>query len=96
MGSFSLQQAAASSPELARVAERIRQSGDMLRAVLPLIPQPMQAHVAAGPVDGGEWCLLVSNVAVATKLRQLVPLFTQQLQQQGWLVQRVRVKVRSA
>jgi hypothetical protein len=95
MGTFSLQQAAASSPELARVAERIRQSSDMMRAVLPLIPQPMQAHVVPGPVDEAEWCLLASNVAVASKLRQLAPLLTQHLAQQGWPVKRLRVKVRS-
>jgi|JI71714BRNA_FD_contig_71_1480852_length_1233_multi_2_in_0_out_0_1 hypothetical protein len=95
MGTFSLQQAAASSPELARVAERIRQSGAMLRAVLPLIPPPMQAHVTPGPVDDAEWCLLVPNVAMASKLRQLGPLLTQHLQQQGIPLRRLRIKVRT-
>ncbi len=55
----------------------------------------MQAHVTPGPVDDAEWCLLVPNVAMASKLRQLGPLLTQHLQQQGIPLRRLRIKVRT-
>jgi hypothetical protein len=45
-------------------------------------------------VDDESWCLLVSNPAVGSKLRQLAPALLTTLQRGGFSVQRLRFKVR--
>ena len=91
---FSLQQAFQAHPELARVAERIRQSQQMLAVISPLLQPGLRARVQAGPVDEDSWCLLVGNPAVGTKLKQLSPTLLATLQRAGYPIQRLRIKVR--
>ena len=91
---FSLQQAFQANPELAKVAVRIRQSQQMLALIRPLLQPGLRAQVQAGPVDEESWCLLVSNPAVGSKLRQLAPALLAALRSGGFEVQRLRFKVR--
>ncbi len=91
---FSLQQAFQAHPELARVADRIRQSQQMLTLIRPLLQPGLRAQIQAGPVDEDSWCLLVANPAVGTKLRQLAPALLAALRSGGFAVQRLRIKVR--
>lgn len=91
---FSLHQAVYASPVLAQVAERIRQSQQMLEVIRPLMAPGLRAHVQAGPVDEESWCLLVSNPAVGTKLKQLSPALLAALRTKGFDVPRLRIKIR--
>ena len=88
-----LQQAALDSPTLARLAELARDSSERLKAVELLIPAPLRPAISAGPVDGTEWCLLVSSNAAGAKLRQVLPALVTRLRDRGWEVNSIRVKV---
>mgnify|MGYP006187435673 CR=1 FL=1 len=70
---LSLEQAVGAAPSLAALQERIRASALCLNQVRHLIPASLQRQVQAGPIEDGEWCLLVGNAAASTKLRQLLP-----------------------
>lgn len=91
---YSLHQAVHASPVLAQVAERVRQSKKMLEVIQPLMSPGLRAHVQAGPVDEASWCLLVSNPAVGSKLKQLGPALLAALRSKGFDVPRLRIKVR--
>jgi hypothetical protein len=90
-----LQQAAADSPTLARLAELARDSGERLKAVELLIPVALRSAVKAGPVDGPSWCLLVDSSAAAAKLRQVLPALQHRLRDRGWEVTSIRIKVQT-
>ncbi len=92
----SLEQALQQAPTLARLTALVRESGARLAAIAPLIPPPLRASVKAGPIDGTQWCLLVSSSAASAKLRQLLPQFVEQLRSQGWDVSSIRLKVQAA
>jgi len=66
---------------------------DAVRAVLPAALVP---HVRPGPIDEAQcWALLVSNAAVAAKLRQFMPLMEARLRQAGWQGSSIRIRVQS-
>ncbi len=88
-----LHQAAEESPALARLVDRVRASSSRLAAIRPLLPAPLRAAVQAGPIDEGQWCLLVSSNAVAAKLRQFVPTLQMHLEAKGLAVSGIRIKV---
>lgn len=90
-----VQQAAEESPTLARLVERVQASNSRMAVVRPLLPAPLRASVQAGPMDEGQWCLLVSSNAVAAKLRQLLPTLRLQLETQGLGVAEIRIKVQT-
>lgn len=90
-----LLEATESSPTLAGLAARARESGEMLAAVQELIPPEMRTGIKAGPAEGDAWCLLVYGSAAAAKLRQLAPLLQSRLKSRGWNVATIRIKVQS-
>ncbi len=90
---LSLDQAIEQAPALARLAHLVDQSSAMYRCVESLIPEGLRAQVKSGPVDGQDWCLMVSSNAAAAKLRQLLPSLGARLRQDGWDVVNVRVKI---
>jgi hypothetical protein len=90
---FSLEQAAGAAPHLALLTERIRVSQGYLTDIQHLIPTTLRRQIKAGPLDEGTWCLLVSNAAVSTKIRQLVPTIQRFLTQNGAQVTAIRIKV---
>ncbi|GAA4328905.1 hypothetical protein GCM10023165_01540 [Variovorax defluvii] len=89
----SLQQAAEDSPTLAGLMARARDSQERLQAIRDLIPPEMRAAVQAGPVEEGNWCLLVQGSAAAAKLRQLLPALQARLKSRGWAETALRLKV---
>lgn len=93
---MSLQQAVKASPALAHLSERVRTSQEMLSTVAPLLPAGLRKTVQSGPLDEGEWWLLVDNSAAASKLRQLVPSLQQALGQRGYAVAAIHIKIRQA
>ncbi len=93
MHPVTLQQAAQDSPVLAKLSQLALESTDRLKAIELLIPAPLRASVKAGPLDGSTWCLLVDGNAAAAKLRQVVPAMVSRLQDRGWQVNSIRLKV---
>ena len=90
---FSLEQAVGAAPSLAALQERIRASALCLNQVRHLIPASLQRQVQAGPIEDGEWCLLVGSAAASTKLRQMLPALQQELTQNGAQVTSIRLKI---
>ena len=81
---------------LARLTELTMDSVARLKAVEPLIPASLRSHLTAGPIDGLAWCLIVSNNAVAAKIRQLLPALMSHLRTKGWEVTSIRLKVQTS
>lgn len=90
---FSLQEAVGAAPTLALLRERAEASQRCLSLVRPLLPPGLRQQVAPGPWGDGEWCLLVGNAAAAAKVRHLLPVMRQVLQENGAQVSAIRVKV---
>jgi len=90
-----LQQAAQESPTFALLANRIQASTQRMQTIRSLLPAPLRTSVQAGPIEDGQWCLLVSSNAVAAKLRQFVPALQAHLQSKGMSVNAIRIKVQS-
>jgi hypothetical protein len=93
--SQSLLQAAQESPTLAQLSQLMRESTQRLRALDLLIAPALRSAIQAGPIDGSSWCLLVSSNAAAAKLRQMLPALQAHLQSQGFVVESIRLKVRT-
>ena len=91
--SFTVLQAGQNHPHLARLMDLQRASQDRLRTISPLLPAALRAHVQAGPLEDGVWCLLLANATTAAKLRQLVPAFEAHLRVHGLDVKSIRLKV---
>jgi hypothetical protein len=92
---ISLQQAAQSSPTLAKLVAMTQDSSARLQAIQPLMPITLRKGVQAGPIEGSCWCLLVNSNAAAAKLRQLLPAFAAHLRVKGWDVTEIRLRVKS-
>ena len=90
---LSLLQAAEESPNLSQLVERIQASSARLNAVRALLPAALRASVQAGPIEEGQWCLLVGSNAAAAKLRQLLPDLQQHLLAKGLPVTGIRIRV---
>lgn len=78
---------------LTSLTRRIQASNDRMRALQPLLPPAMRAHVQGGPIDEAGYSLLADSPAVAAKLRQMVPALQAHLRQQGWPEPPIRVKL---
>ncbi|MDZ7937671.1 MAG: hypothetical protein U5M53_05065 [Rhodoferax sp.] len=89
----SVLQASQESPTLARLSELAAESSARLQSLRAIIPLTLQASIQAGPIEGSEWCLLISNTAVAAKVRQLLPAMQAHLRTKGWEVNAIRLKV---
>jgi hypothetical protein len=88
-----LSDALRSSKPLALLAERLRESKRRFDCIAPGLPDALAVQIQPGPVDEHGWTVLAANAAVAAKLRQLVPLLTARLMEQGFGDLPLRVKV---
>ena len=93
---ISLEQAAEEAPVLGQLMQKTRLSQQCAQTIAELVPAPMRPHLAYGPIEDGEWCILVQGNAVAAKARHLLPLWLERLQQQGLGVQRIRLRLQGA
>jgi hypothetical protein len=80
---------------LARLMQRLRESRERFAAIRGQLPAALADQVRPGPLDDAGWSLLVSNGAVAAKLRQLVPALEDALRTQGWPNTAIRIKVQA-
>jgi hypothetical protein len=90
---MTLLQAVQASPSLARLSELSKESSQRLELLQSLIPGPLKNAVQAGPIDGAQWCLLVSSNAAAAELRQMLPTLQAHLVSHGHAVQSIRLKI---
>jgi hypothetical protein len=81
------------SPTMQKLGALIGQSQNLLKSIAHLLPKLPARAVQAGPIDEQGWCLLVTNSAVAAKLRQLVPDIERQLATSGIDPAKVRIKI---
>jgi len=91
-----LQQASDESPTLSRLTALTRESSARLQALQHLMPPALRPLVRPGPIEEGDWCLLVQGNAAATKLRQLLPTFEAHLRNEGWEVSAIRLKIQTS
>jgi hypothetical protein len=91
----SLQRALAASDSLSGLAQRMSESQRRLEAVLPLLPAGLARELRPGPIDEEGWSVLVSNAAVASKLRHLLPRLNEALTAPSFRELPIRVRVRA-
>lgn len=75
---------------LFQAAQRLSRLEDGLRA---LLPPGMGAHVRLAPGRDQTIVLLVSNSALAARLRQQAPSLLEALRQRGWAIETLRIRV---
>jgi hypothetical protein len=90
-----IEDALAQSAPLELLQRRLRESKARFDTIKHLFPTALAPHVLPGPVDALGWSLLADNNAVAAKLRHLKPDLEAALQQRGWQVSAIRIKVHS-
>jgi hypothetical protein len=59
-----------------------------------LLPDYLAAHVKASLIKDGTLVVLTEHSALAARLRHLEPALIGQLQQRGWTVQKLRIKIK--
>jgi hypothetical protein len=90
---FSLQEALGAAPSLAQL--RARRSVTALPGPhSPAAACGPSSNVAAGPLNEGEWCLLVNSLGRGGQGRQLLPL-RDKLHENGSQVSSIRIKVQT-
>jgi Dna[CI] antecedent, DciA len=91
----SLNHAIASNDGLTSLTARLRESEQRLAAIAALLPDNLAREVRSGPIDDEGWSLLVSNAAVAAKLRQLLPRLGDELRSRSFRDLPIRVRLRA-
>lgn len=76
-GAMPIRTALDGSEPLANLTRRLQESRCRFEAIAPLLAQELRPHVQPGPVDETGWTLLADGSAVAAKLRQMLPSFSQ-------------------
>ena len=85
-------EAIAESNTIAGLLSRMDESKRCLDIVLKHIPLGLHTSTAPGPLNDGEWCLLVSNASAVAKFKQLIPVMLAVIQGAGIAVQSIRLK----
>jgi Dna[CI] antecedent, DciA len=68
-----------------------------LDLLAPKLGSALHKACLAGGIENGEWCLLAKNAAVASKLKQMLPMLLQELGRHGAVeVTRIRLKIYQA
>ena len=92
---LAIREAMDQSAALGLLKRRIDESMRRLACIRSCLPEPLTAHVAAGPIDETGWTLLATNSNVAAKLRHLQPAIEARLTYQGFSIVPLRIKTRS-
>ncbi len=72
----------------------IQQITALAQDLAVLLPDYLAPHVSPGLLKDNTLTLFTNHNACAARLRHLAPSLTQTLQQRGWLVQTLRIRVR--
>jgi Dna[CI] antecedent, DciA len=90
-----LHSAIAASDSLTSLAARLRESEQRLATIAALLPDTLARELRPGPIDDEGWSVLVSNAAVAAKLRQLLPRLSEELKARCFRDLPIRVRLRA-
>jgi hypothetical protein len=85
-------EAIAESNTIAGLLSRMNESKRCLDIVLKHIPLGLHTSAAPGPLNDGEWCLLVSNASAVAKFKQMLPMLLAVIQGGGIAIQSIRLK----
>ena len=78
---------------LRHLQQRLAHSQRCLDAVRSVLPPELIPLTSAGPCDESGWTLLAAHTAAAAKLRQLRPRMEACLQERGWQVISIRIRI---
>ena len=76
-----------------RLGALIDQSQGRFKKISHLLPKHTGRSIQPGPIDDSGWCLLVTNAAIAAKLRQVLPDIEKVLAADGAQPPKVRIKM---
>jgi len=85
--------AAQAAPGLAQLIAQANKSKGQIGDLKGLVPPVILNQLSCGPVEAGNWTLMLKSPALATKLRQMGPAICAHLRSKGWDIQYITVKV---
>ena len=91
----SLASALSASDTLTSLGQRLRESQQRFETITPLLPAGLLRELRPGPIDDEGWSVLVSNAAVAAKVRHLLPHLNEALKARSFRDLPIRVRVRA-
>ncbi len=91
----SLASALAANDSLNSLGQRLRESQQRLEVIAALLPAALARELRPGPIDDEGWSVLVSNAAVAAKLRHWLPRLDEALKARSFRDLPIRVHVRA-
>jgi hypothetical protein len=85
--------AAQSAPGLAQLIAQANKSKGQIGDLKGLVPPLILNQLSCGPMEAGNWILMLKSPASAAKLRQMGPAICAHLRSKGWDIQSITVKV---
>ena len=92
--SVSAVQAAMGSGVLTPLLRQARDAQQCLAHLKSVLPPALMSMIESGPIENGQWTLLVGHSSAAAKIRQWVPALAAHVRSKGWPVDQIVVKVR--
>ncbi|MCG1053639.1 DUF721 domain-containing protein [Mycetohabitans sp. B5] len=83
-----------SSAELAALQAGVRQVAALEAALQAVLPGYLASHVHAGPIKDQALTLFAAHNALAARLRHLEPTVLAELQQRGFALRAIKIRVR--
>ncbi len=85
--------AAQSAPGLAQLIAQASRSRSQVDDLTGLVPALILKQIHSGPMESGNWILMLKSGASAAKLRQMGPAICAHLRSKGWDIQSITVRV---
>ena len=85
--------AAQGAPGLALLIAQASRSRSQVDDLKGLVPSMILSQIHSGPMELGNWILMLKSSASAAKLRQMGPSICAHLRSKGWDIQSITVKV---
>jgi hypothetical protein len=85
--------AAQSAPGLAQLIAQASRSRSQVDDLTGLVPDLILKQIHSGPMESGNWILMLKSSASAAKLRQMGPAICAHLRSKGWDIQSITVRV---
>jgi hypothetical protein len=85
--------AAQSAPGLAQLIAQASRSRSQVDDLTGLVPDLILKQIHSGPMESGNWILMLKSGASAAKLRQMGPAICAHLRSKGWDIQSITVRV---
>jgi hypothetical protein len=85
--------AAQSAPGLAQLIAQASRSRSQVGDLTGLVPALILKQIHSGPMESGNWILMLRSGASAAKLRQMGPAICAHLRSKGWDIQSITVRV---